>query len=112
MLAAGRGCYGIFHLASPCTVDRVLDPQKERVAPAVEGTLHVPSLEPAPTGLCPLPAAQNLLLCPHFAAQTPCLCYGHSSLHGLPRISTLATGMIPPRINASMAMFLHLKGGP
>ncbi|XBJ01529.1 hypothetical protein VPH35_021162 [Triticum aestivum] len=27
MLAAGRGCYGIFHLASPCTVDRVLDPQ-------------------------------------------------------------------------------------
>uniref|UniRef100_A0A453RVX4 3-beta hydroxysteroid dehydrogenase/isomerase domain-containing protein n=1 Tax=Aegilops tauschii subsp. strangulata TaxID=200361 RepID=A0A453RVX4_AEGTS len=41
--AAARGCYGIFHLASSCTVDCVLDPQKvkELVAPAVEGTLNV-----------------------------------------------------------------------
>ncbi|KAL6894339.1 hypothetical protein ACP4OV_008437 [Aristida adscensionis] len=40
LLDAARGCSGVFHLASPCTVDRVLDPQKELMVPAVEGTLN------------------------------------------------------------------------
>lgn len=37
MLAAARGCSGVFHLASPCTVDRVLDPQvlPPRVLPVI-----------------------------------------------------------------------------
>ncbi|XP_062212831.1 phenylacetaldehyde reductase-like [Phragmites australis] len=39
--AAARGCSGVFHLASPCTVDRVVDPQKQLMVPAVEGTLNV-----------------------------------------------------------------------
>ncbi|XP_020101979.1 cinnamoyl-CoA reductase 1 [Ananas comosus] len=39
--AAIRGCGGVFHLASPCTVDRVLDPQRELLDPAVKGTLNV-----------------------------------------------------------------------
>ncbi|XP_040378813.1 phenylacetaldehyde reductase [Oryza brachyantha] len=41
LLAAARGCSGVFHLASPCTVDRVVDPQRQLVVPAVEGTLNV-----------------------------------------------------------------------
>ncbi|KAL5219038.1 hypothetical protein ABZP36_019722 [Zizania latifolia] len=41
LLAATRGCTGVFHLASPCTVDRVLDPQRQLMVPAVEGTLNV-----------------------------------------------------------------------
>lgn len=32
LLAAARGCSGVFHLASPCIVDRVLDPQVHRPA--------------------------------------------------------------------------------
>ncbi|XP_062214163.1 cinnamoyl-CoA reductase CAD2-like [Phragmites australis] len=41
LLAAARGCSGVFHLASPCTVDRVIDPQRQLMVPAVEGTLNV-----------------------------------------------------------------------
>ncbi|EAY92353.1 hypothetical protein OsI_14080 [Oryza sativa Indica Group] len=41
LLAAARGCSGVFHLASPCIVDRVLDPQAQLMVPAVEGTLNV-----------------------------------------------------------------------
>ncbi|WVZ61040.1 hypothetical protein U9M48_010972 [Paspalum notatum var. saurae] len=38
LLDAARGCAGVFHLASPCTIDPVKDPQ---ALPAVEGTLNV-----------------------------------------------------------------------
>nr|CAB3497687.1 unnamed protein product [Digitaria exilis] len=36
LLDAARGCSGIFHLASPCTVDA-----NQLIVPAVEGTLNV-----------------------------------------------------------------------
>lgn len=32
---------GVFHVASPCTLEDPLDPQKELVDPAVKGTLNV-----------------------------------------------------------------------
>jgi len=41
LLDAARGCSGVFHLASPCTIDPVSDPQKQLIVPAVEGTLNV-----------------------------------------------------------------------
>ncbi|CAN6286381.1 unnamed protein product [Urochloa humidicola] len=41
LLDAARGCAGVFHLASPCTVDAVSDPQNQLMVPAVEGTLNV-----------------------------------------------------------------------
>ncbi|KAJ8499763.1 hypothetical protein OPV22_010315 [Ensete ventricosum] len=41
LLAAIRGSTGVFHLASPCTVNRVQDPQRELLDPAVKGTLNV-----------------------------------------------------------------------
>ncbi|CAN8253189.1 unnamed protein product [Cochlearia groenlandica] len=41
VLAAVNGCSGVFHLASPCTVDEVQDPQKQLLDPAVKGTINV-----------------------------------------------------------------------
>ncbi|RCV40235.1 LOW QUALITY PROTEIN: hypothetical protein SETIT_9G036500v2 [Setaria italica] len=41
LLDAARGCPGVFHLASPCIIDAVSDPQKQLMVPAVEGTLNV-----------------------------------------------------------------------
>ncbi|KAB5574519.1 hypothetical protein DKX38_001713 [Salix brachista] len=38
---AVEGCQGVFHVASPCTLEDPKDPQKELVLPAVQGTLNV-----------------------------------------------------------------------
>lgn len=38
---AVEGCKGVFHIASPCTLEDPIDPQKELVEPAVKGTLNV-----------------------------------------------------------------------
>ncbi|KAJ0078125.1 hypothetical protein Patl1_36652 [Pistacia atlantica] len=38
---AVEGCTGVFHVASPCTLEDPQDPQKELVLPAVQGTLNV-----------------------------------------------------------------------
>ncbi|KAJ4980033.1 hypothetical protein NE237_010813 [Protea cynaroides] len=40
LFAAINGTVGLFHLASPCTVDRVLDPEKELLDPAIKGTIN------------------------------------------------------------------------
>jgi nucleoside-diphosphate-sugar epimerase len=39
--AAVNGTTGVFHLASPCIVDEVKDPENELLAPAIEGTTNV-----------------------------------------------------------------------
>lgn len=36
-----QGCHGVFHVASPCTLDDPRDPQAELVDPAVKGTLNI-----------------------------------------------------------------------
>ncbi|KAM1061586.1 hypothetical protein ACFX1X_026323 [Malus domestica] len=41
MLVAVNGCSGVFHLASPCIIDQVHDPEKELLQPAIKGTLNV-----------------------------------------------------------------------
>ncbi|PKA50590.1 Cinnamoyl-CoA reductase 1 [Apostasia shenzhenica] len=41
IIAAVRGTAGVFHLASPCIVDRVEDPERQLLDPAVKGTLNV-----------------------------------------------------------------------
>ncbi|KAL1558353.1 phenylacetaldehyde reductase-like [Salvia divinorum] len=39
--AAISGATGVFHVASPCIIDRVDDPQRELLDPAIKGTLNV-----------------------------------------------------------------------
>ncbi|CAN0903992.1 Cinnamoyl-CoA reductase 1 [Linum grandiflorum] len=39
--AAIDGCAGVFHLASPCIVDQVHDPDKQLLDPAIKGTINV-----------------------------------------------------------------------
>ncbi|KAK1587755.1 hypothetical protein Q3G72_016502 [Acer saccharum] len=41
IVVAVSGCAGVFHLASPNIIDRVLDPQKELLDPAIKGTINV-----------------------------------------------------------------------
>ncbi|KAF8694867.1 hypothetical protein HU200_037967 [Digitaria exilis] len=41
LAAAIAGCQGVFHVASPVPADKVLDPESEVLAPAVNGTLNV-----------------------------------------------------------------------
>ncbi|XP_031487006.1 cinnamoyl-CoA reductase 1 [Nymphaea colorata] len=41
IFSAINGVVGVFHLASPCTVDQVTDPQRELLDPAIQGTLNV-----------------------------------------------------------------------
>lgn len=38
---AVEGCKGVFHIASPCTLEDPIDPQRELVEPAVQGTINV-----------------------------------------------------------------------
>lgn len=41
ILTAISGSSGVFHLASPCIVDQVQDPERQLLDPAVKGTLNV-----------------------------------------------------------------------
>ncbi|OWM66671.1 cinnamoyl-CoA reductase 1-like [Punica granatum] len=41
LVSAISGCSGVFHLASPCIVDQVPDPEKELLEPAIKGTTNV-----------------------------------------------------------------------
>ncbi|MQM09597.1 hypothetical protein Taro_042473 [Colocasia esculenta] len=41
LLTTIRGTADIFHLASPCIVDRICDPEGELLDPAVKGTVNV-----------------------------------------------------------------------
>ncbi|XVF75111.1 hypothetical protein PTKIN_Ptkin13bG0161800 [Pterospermum kingtungense] len=41
VLKAVEGCQGVFHVASPCTLEDPKDPETEMVTPAVQGTLNV-----------------------------------------------------------------------
>lgn len=41
IVAAVDGTTGVFHLASPCIVDEVKDPENELLAPAIKGTTNV-----------------------------------------------------------------------
>ncbi|VAI38985.1 unnamed protein product [Triticum turgidum subsp. durum] len=145
MLAAARGCSGVFHLASPCTVDRVLDPQKELVVPAVEGTLNVLRAAKEAGGVrrvvvtssvsavVPSPGwpagevldercwtdidycEKNGVWYPASKTLAEKAAWKFAEENGLDVVvvnpGTVLGPMIPPRINASMAMFLRLLEG-
>ncbi|XP_057782575.1 cinnamoyl-CoA reductase CAD2-like isoform X3 [Salvia miltiorrhiza] len=41
IVAAVSGAAGVFHLASPCIIDQIEDPQAELLDPAIKGTINV-----------------------------------------------------------------------
>ncbi|VAH91249.1 uncharacterized protein [Triticum aestivum] len=140
MLAAARGCYDIFHLALPCTVDRVLDPQVLLLhdRPAVVPLEFRPLSMSTGWPLSHFVAAEGAGSAgrgrdaPRAARRQGCRGVGGvvvtSAISavvpspGRPAGEVLDEScwtnidyycdknrMIPPRINASIAMFLHLK---
>ncbi|KAL6638135.1 hypothetical protein ACP70R_025707 [Stipagrostis hirtigluma subsp. patula] len=145
LLAATRGCSGVFHLASPCTVDRVLDPQSQLIVPAVEGTLNVLRAAKEAGGVRRVvvtssvsaivpnrgwPAGEvvdercwtDLDYCEKNGVWYPLsktlaekAAWKFAEENGLDVVvvnpGTVMGPMIPPSINASMAMFLRLLEG-
>ncbi|CAD6215180.1 unnamed protein product [Miscanthus lutarioriparius] len=108
LLDAARGCSGVFHLASPCTVDPVKDPQNQLMVPAVEGTLNVLRAAKDAGGVRRVwyPASKTL-------AEKAAWKFAEEK--GLDVVvvnpGTVLGPMIPPAINASMAMFCRLLEG-
>lgn len=145
MLAAARGCSGVLHLASPCTVDAVLDPQKELMVPAVEGTLNVLRAAKAAgrvrrvvvtssiSAIVPSPGwpagevrdercwtdvdycQKNGVWYPASKTLAEKAAWKFAEENELDVVvvnpGTVLGLMIPPTVNASMAMFLHLLEG-
>ncbi|GJM97057.1 hypothetical protein PR202_ga13955 [Eleusine coracana subsp. coracana] len=173
LLDAARGCSGVFHLASPCTVDRVDDPQvltyrvdgilllaptgsrltcsirswlqKQMMVPAIEGTLNVLRaakkagavrrvvVTSSVSAIVPnrgWPAGEvvdercwtdidycekNGVWYPASKALAEKAAWKFAEENGLDVVAvnpgTVMGPMIPPTINASMAMFLRLLEG-
>ncbi|KAJ4847431.1 hypothetical protein Tsubulata_049127 [Turnera subulata] len=38
---AVEGCAGVFHVASPCTLEDPVEPERELILPAVQGTVNI-----------------------------------------------------------------------
>ncbi|CAN6314699.1 unnamed protein product [Urochloa humidicola] len=145
LLDAARGCTGVFHLASPCTVDAVKDPQNQLMVPAVEGTLNVLRAAKEAGGvrrvvvtssisaIVPSPGwpagevrdercwtdidycEKNGVWYPASKTLAEKAAWKFAEEHGLDVVvvnpGTVLGPMIPPTINASMAMFRRLLEG-
>ncbi|KAJ4840506.1 hypothetical protein Tsubulata_000442 [Turnera subulata] len=62
--AAIDGCAGVFHLASPCTVEPVQDPQNELLEPAIKGTVNVLTAAKAKGVRRVVVTSSNCAICP------------------------------------------------
>ncbi|XVF68461.1 hypothetical protein PTKIN_Ptkin11bG0004700 [Pterospermum kingtungense] len=142
--AAISGCAGVFHLASPCIVDQVHDPQKELLDPAIKGTLNVltaakelgvkrvvvtssiSAITPSPNWPADKIKAedcwsdieyckQNELWYPISKLLAEKAAWEFSKEKGLDVVvvnpGTVMGPNIPPTLNASMLMLLHLLQG-
>ncbi|RLN42018.1 cinnamoyl-CoA reductase 1-like [Panicum miliaceum] len=142
---AARGCSGVFHLASPCTVEPVKDHLNELMVPAVEGTLNVLRAAKAAGGvrrvvvtssisaIVPSPGwpagevrdercwtdvdycEKNGIWYPASKTLAEKAAWKFAEENGLNVVvvnpGTVLGPMIPPTINASMAMFRRLLEG-
>ncbi|GLJ37506.1 hypothetical protein SUGI_0762060 [Cryptomeria japonica] len=142
--AAISGCVGVFHLASPCIVDEVKDPQIQLLDPAIKGTTNVlqaahkagvkrvvvtssiSAITPSPNWPADVPKDENcwtdLDYCEKNGIWYPAsktlaekAAWDFAKKTGLDVVvinpGTVMGPILPPAINASMAMFLQLLQG-
>eukprot|EP01018_Ginkgo_biloba_P001131 Gb_35371 [translate_table: standard] len=142
--AAIDGSVGVFHIASPCIVDEVKDPQAELLDPAVKGTLNalkaahkakvkravvtssISAIIPSPKWPADMPKDENcwtdLDYCKENGIWYPAsktlaekAAWDFAKQTGLDVVvinpGTVMGTILPPGINASMAMFLRLLQG-
>lgn len=142
--AAINGSVGVFHLASPCIVEEVKDPQSQLLDPAVKGTMHVlqaaqkakvrrlvltssiSAITPSPNWPSDVPKDENcwtdLDYCKQNGIWYPAsktlaekAAWDFAKEFGLDVVvinpGTVMGPILPPAINASMGMFLHLLQG-
>jgi len=142
--AAITGSVGVFHLASPCIVDEVKNPQAQLLDPAVKGTMHVlqaaqkekvkrlvltsstAATVPSPNWPADVPKDENcwadLDYCKENGIWYPAsktlaekTAWNFAKETGLDVVvinpGTVMGPILPPTINASMAMFLQLLQG-
>ncbi|KAH7549849.1 hypothetical protein JRO89_XS13G0091700 [Xanthoceras sorbifolium] len=126
IVAAVSGCAGVFHLASPCIVDRVLDPQKELLDPAIKGTVNVLTAAKA-AGVKRVVVTSSISAItpsPHWPADKVKVedcwtdveySWDFSKENGLDVVvvnpGTVMGPVIPPTLNASMLMLVRLLQG-
>lgn len=139
-----NGSVGVFHLASPCIVEEVKNPQAQLLDPAVKGTMHVlqaaqkakvkrlvltssiSAIIPSPNWPADLPKDENcwtdLDYCKENGIWYPAsktlaekAAWDFAKETGLDVVvinpGTVMGPILPPAINASMAMFLRLLQG-
>jgi len=139
-----NGSVGVFHLASPCIVEEVKNPQAQLLDPAVKGTMHVlqaaqkakvkrlvltssiSAITPSPNWPADLPKDENcwtdLDYCKENGIWYPAsktlaekAAWDFAKETGLDVVvinpGTVMGPILPPAINASMAMFLQLLQG-
>ncbi|TXG74431.1 hypothetical protein EZV62_003010 [Acer yangbiense] len=137
IVAAISGCAGVFHLASPCIVDRVLDPQKELLDPAIKGTINVltaakaagvrrvvvtssiSAITPSPHWPADKIKAEDCWADVEYCKQKETLAekaaWDFSRENGLDVVvvnpGTVMGPVIPPTLNASMLMLVRLLQG-
>lgn len=141
---AVNGSVGVFHLASPCIVEEVKNPQAQLLDPAVKGTMHVlqaaqkaevkrlvltssiSAIIPSPNWPADVPKDENcwtdLDYCKENGIWYPAskilaekATWDFAKETGLDVVvinpGTVMGPILPPAINASMAMFLQLLQG-
>ncbi|KAL0914982.1 hypothetical protein M5K25_015377 [Dendrobium thyrsiflorum] len=127
IVAALRGATGVFHLASPCIVDRVHDPEAQLLEPAVKGTLNV--LRAAHDGgvrrvvvtsstsaIMPSPGwPTDVIWYPVSKTMAEKQAWDFAKENGLDLVvvnpGAVMGPIIPPSINASMLILLRLLQG-
>ncbi|OWM66668.1 hypothetical protein CDL15_Pgr010319 [Punica granatum] len=137
LVSAISGCSGVFHLASPCIVDQVHDPEKELLEPAIKGTTNVLraaktvgvkrvvvtssncAITPSPSW--PADKVNNedcwtdVDYCKHNGTLAEKAAWDFAQEEGLDVVvvnpGTVMGPVIPPRLNASMLMLVRLLQG-